>query len=79
MASCLVVLVMAALGASSGSPSDVGVGGVAGPSGLFNVRPLSVFTGHCNASIARGAAVWKPAPGVVDVFFPKVVRDATFL
>ena len=41
--------------------------------GLFNIRPLSIFTGHCNASIARGATVWKPVPGIVDIFFPKVV------
>ncbi|EFX81266.1 hypothetical protein DAPPUDRAFT_242603 [Daphnia pulex] len=41
-------------------------------SGLFNIRPLSIFTGHCNASIARGATIWKPIPSVVDIFFPKV-------
>jgi hypothetical protein len=49
--------------------------GVAGAtaSGLFNIRPLSIFTGHFNASVARGATIWKPIPGVVDIFFPKVV------
>jgi hypothetical protein len=49
--------------------------GVAGAtaSGLFNIRPLSIFTCHFNASVARGATIWKPIPGVVDIFFPKVV------
>lgn len=50
-----------------------GVVGAATSTGLFNIRPLSIFTGHCNASIARGATIWKPIPGVVDIFFPKVV------
>jgi len=40
--------------------------------GSFNIRPMSIFTGHCNASIARGATIWKPAPAIVDIFFPKV-------
>lgn len=39
----------------------------------FNIRPMSIFTGHCNASIPRGATIWKPAPATVDIFFPKVV------
>lgn len=60
--------------ATSGAATEAGVQQAASnPAGLFNIRPLSIFTGHCNASIARGAAIWKPVPGVVDVFFPKVV------
>ena len=43
--------------------------------GSFNIRPMSIFTGHCNASIARGATIWKPAPAIVDIFFPKVVSQ----
>lgn len=54
-----------------------GVVGATAP-GLFNIRPLSIFTGHCNASIARGATIWKAIPGIVDIFFPKVVRETSF-
>ena len=43
----------------------------------FNIRPMSIFTGHCNASIPRGATIWKPAPATVDIFFPKVVSFHT--
>ena len=83
---CLVAL-MVAMDATPTPPSpqlsqqqqqQAEIGPVAS---LFNIRPLSIFTGHCNASVARGATVWKPVPGVVDVFFPKVVSipDSCFL
>ena len=79
----MTLLVSYSTGTSSSSPSTGGLTtpeattGVAGAtaSSLFNIRPLSIFTGHCNASIARGATIWKPIPGVVDVFFPKVVSQ----
>ena len=73
---CLVALMAAvAMDATRTPPSQqqAEIGPVAG---LFNIRPLSIFTGHCNASVARGATVWKSVPGVVDVFFPKVVSEA---
>ena len=73
---CLVALMAAvAMDATPTPPSQqqAEIGPVAG---LFNIRPLSIFTGHCNASVARGATVWKSVPGVVDVFFPKVVSEA---
>ena len=66
------VLASSSASSSSSPAAEVGSAPPTG-GGLFNIRPLSIFTGHCNASIARGATVWKPAPGIVDVFFPKVV------
>jgi hypothetical protein len=70
-----VVLTVSASSMGGGLTTPDAAAGVAGAtaSGLFNIRPLSIFTGHCNASIARGATIWKPIPGVVDIFFPKVV------
>lgn len=78
----LVLVVIGASTTCSSTPTateaSLGLGSPAS-AGLFNIRPLSIFTGHCNASIARGAAIWKPVPGFVDVFFPKVVSPDTFL
>lgn len=70
-----IVLTASASSNGGGLTTPDAVAGVVGAtaSGLFNIRPLSIFTGHCNASIARGATIWKPIPGVVDIFFPKVV------
>ncbi|KAK4008626.1 hypothetical protein OUZ56_013760 [Daphnia magna] len=69
-----IVLTASASSNGGGLTTPDAVAGVVGAtaSGLFNIRPLSIFTGHCNASIARGATIWKPIPGVVDIFFPKV-------
>ena len=76
----VAMLAVVSLTANASSSSSGGGGlttpeatGGGGGTGLFNIRPLSIFTGHCNASIARGATIWKPVPGVVDIFFPKVV------
>ena len=67
------IISLSATGAdgSGGSGSGGGAGSNLSPG--FNIRPLSIFTGHCNASIARGATIWKPTPATVEVFFPKVV------
>ncbi|EFX86532.1 hypothetical protein DAPPUDRAFT_307842 [Daphnia pulex] len=75
-----VVLTVSASSMGGGLTTPDAAAGVAGAtaSGLFNIRPLSIFTGHCNASIARGATIWKPIPGVVDIFFPKVGKKNQF-
>ena len=73
---CLVALMAAVvMDATPTAPSQQQQAEIGPVAGLFNVRPLSIFTGHCNASVARGATVWKSVPGVVDVFFPKVVSE----
>ena len=70
-------------GSISGSQSESGVGDFRAAFAIaalpaFSVRPLSVFTGNCNASVPRGATVWKLSPAVVDVFFPRLVSTALF-
>ena len=69
----LVFWLLLGLGMRCGADGGEAASSSAAVNSAFNIRPLSIFTGNCNASVPRGATVWKRTPAVVDVFFPKVV------